>query len=90
MLLIEVDPDSQFRVEVPTDSRVLVPDPVPVLEEEMPTIEPVLLIGVTEDPITLLLEVPCWTIPPDLEVPLCWTIPPDRLATSPAGLVGRP
>ena len=76
MLLIEVDPDS--RVEVPTDSRVLVPDPVPVLEEEMPTIEPVLLIGVTEDPITLLLEVPCWAIPAD------------RLATSPAGLVGRP
>ena len=67
MLLIEVDPDS--RVEVPTDSRVLVPDPVPVLEEEMPTIDPVLLIGVTEDPITLLLEVPCWAIPPDLEVP---------------------
>ena len=38
LLLVEVPTDSQVLVDVPTDSRVLV-------DTEMPTMEPVVLIG---------------------------------------------
>ena len=85
MLLIEVPTDSDARVEVPTDSRVLLLDPaVDVLAEEMPTMDPpVLLIGVAEEAVEGTL----------VEAPSCcsWaTPPPERPATSPAGLVGNP